>query len=268
MTQIGTFPFGQPITTVKQVEREQKNVFVLGVYGSAVHARWIGPDGKQRIKALAVASEPKIFWTGGGAKDIIGKIHIQKEAGHLEPAGQQYNGPSGRTLKERFLNPLQLSREKIWLCDLIPHSLKNPGQKKALCREYYVREEELHLPKVDWLQAPTCVAEWEKLVNENRRRQIVAEIEEASPDILITLGDKPLRWFTQRYCTKSELKKYGKNKEEYGRIQGEIEIGRCRTKLLPLVHPRQTGRLGTSSKSWSEIHDYWVHNVAPTLNLG
>ena len=36
-----TFPFGQPLKPVQQLNRSPKKAFVLGVYASAVHARWI-----------------------------------------------------------------------------------------------------------------------------------------------------------------------------------------------------------------------------------
>lgn len=65
---IGHFPSGQPILPVRQADRSPKRVFVLGVYASAVHARWISPEGRTRIAALAVASEPEIFWPGLGAE--------------------------------------------------------------------------------------------------------------------------------------------------------------------------------------------------------
>ena len=57
-----SYPFGEKLTPVTQTDRTPKNVFVLGVYASAVHARWYGPNGKIRVRALAVASEPYIFW--------------------------------------------------------------------------------------------------------------------------------------------------------------------------------------------------------------
>ena len=53
---VGTFPFGQPIKRVVQTDRSPKRVFVLGVYASAVHARWCNDRGKQLVRALAVAS--------------------------------------------------------------------------------------------------------------------------------------------------------------------------------------------------------------------
>ena len=51
---VAVFPFGQPLSIVKQEDRTPKEIFVLGVYASAVHARWIGIDGKVKINALAV----------------------------------------------------------------------------------------------------------------------------------------------------------------------------------------------------------------------
>ncbi len=65
------FPFGRPLKRLVQADRSPKKVFVLGVYASAVHARWVGPDNRIKVRALAVASEPYIFWRGEGAADII-----------------------------------------------------------------------------------------------------------------------------------------------------------------------------------------------------
>ena len=82
MTQeIGTFPFGQPIMKVCQSDRTPKKVFILGVYASAVHAKWFDENEKEKVKALAVDSEPEIFWRGENAKEIIEEIKIPKGAG-------------------------------------------------------------------------------------------------------------------------------------------------------------------------------------------
>lgn len=62
---------GEPLPLLVQRERGAKKVFVLDVYASAVHARWFGADGKLLVRALAVASEPVIFWDGSGVDDII-----------------------------------------------------------------------------------------------------------------------------------------------------------------------------------------------------
>ena len=34
------FPFGETVKPLAQLDRTPKKVFVLGVYASAVHARW------------------------------------------------------------------------------------------------------------------------------------------------------------------------------------------------------------------------------------
>ena len=132
MTMIGTFPFGQPVHPVIQQDHTPKKVFVLGVYASAVHAEWIGTDGERRVNALAVASEPYIFWRGDNAEEIIANINIPTALGKLIPAAKNLNGPSGNALDDLFLSPLGITRDDAWLCDLVPHSCLNQKQKKAI----------------------------------------------------------------------------------------------------------------------------------------
>lgn len=97
------YPFGQEVQSLVQQDRTPKKAFVLGVYASAVHARW-KKDGKTICTALAVDSEPRIFWDGNidEAKEIISKIAIPKEVGTLEPAGEHLNGPSAKVLSHYF----------------------------------------------------------------------------------------------------------------------------------------------------------------------
>ena len=80
-----------------QEDRTPKKVFVLGVYASAVHARWMR-NGIVECPALAVASEPRIFWDGNEdeAREIIGRIKIPAGLGTLSPAGKNLNGPSAK----------------------------------------------------------------------------------------------------------------------------------------------------------------------------
>ena len=92
-----------------------------------VHARCIGTDKKTLIRALAVASEPEIFWRDENPKEIIEKILIPVSTGKLVPDDGKLNGPSGVTLDDRYLKPLGLTRSDVWLCDLVPHSCQNGG---------------------------------------------------------------------------------------------------------------------------------------------
>lgn len=65
------FPFGSP-STPRPPRRptEPTELFVLGVYPSALHVHWTPPtwanelQGVKAIGALAVADEPTVFWDG------------------------------------------------------------------------------------------------------------------------------------------------------------------------------------------------------------
>lgn len=253
MQAVGSFPFGQPVLPVLQQDRSVKRVFVLGVYSSAVHARWIGPDGRQLIGAVGVASEPAIFWRGdtAEAQQIIASIKLPEGAGRLAPASAQLNGPSGVALDDCFLAPMGVTREDAWLCDLVPHSCMNPGQAKALAREYEPRASEFGLPAVDWPDLPS------ELCSDSRRQEICDEIAQAEPEVLVTLGDEPLRWFTSQYGSKRRLSDYGRDLADYGRLHPLVINGR-KLELLPLVHPRQAAALGTHSGDWFALHGAWM----------
>ena len=247
------FPFGETVQMVVQQDRTQKRVFVLGVYASAVHARWVLADGSTAVSALAVASEPCIFWRGDGAEEIIGRIEVPPELGGLRPAAPELNGPSGKALDEMFLGPLGVTREAAWLCDLIPHACLNAGQRKAIEREYVPRRCEFRLPEVTVPAVPTSVTD-------ERRREIMAEIAEADPEVVVLLGDRPIRWFLQHFDSRwQRLSDFGEEGGSYGRLHSVCLAGKPRN-VLPLVHPRQAARLGAHSERWSKLHQAWVED--------
>lgn len=233
---------------------------MLGVYASAVHARWIGTDNKIKVKALAVASEPYIFWRGDGADEIIEGIKIPTAFGKLLAADRQYNGPSGIALDDLILNPLGISRDDSWLCDLVPHSCVNPSQLKAIARAYEPLLSENHdLPK------PTVPKVPRRLTDETRRKAILYELIESRAEILILLGDKPIQWFTKSYDPRwKKLSDFLKDGQGYGKLQ-EAQFGGKDIMLLPLAHPRQIAKLGRSSPKWHEVHQAWIDQVARNM---
>jgi uracil-DNA glycosylase len=266
MKSIGTFPFGQPVRAVTQKDRSPKGVFVLGVYASAVHARWIDTSEKTVVRALAVASEPDIFWRGENADSIIQQIDIPKELGKLIPAKPVFNGPSGMALDHLILDPLGLDRQKVWLCDLVPHSCLNSSQRKAIQRAY--------LPTASkyGLAAPTVPPVPTMLTDENRRKAIMNEIIEAEASVLILLGDKPIQWFLSHYDHHwSKLSDFGRDSQTYGQLHNAQIDGR-EIKVLPLAHPRQIAKLGHSSPVWYDVHQKWLKQsaskVAQCLEVG
>jgi uracil-DNA glycosylase len=256
MTVQYTFPFGQPVQQVIQQDRTPKRVFVLGVYASAVHAKWVGPDGKTKIMALAVASEPYIFWRGDNAEEIIANISIPPDLGKLAPAAADLNGPSGTALDDLFLSPLGITRDDAWLCDLVPHSCLNQKQKKAIRREYLPLTEEYDLPEVTLPPVPR------ELTDEVRREAILSEIQEAKPEIIVLLGDLPIRWWLRFYDDSwNALSYFGTSSESYGKLH-ECNISGRKYQVLPLAHPRQAGRLGAHSGDWAELHESWAATLS------
>jgi hypothetical protein len=237
---------------VQQLDRSAKKVFVLGVYASAVHARWIGPDGKDAVKALAVASEPYIFWRGEGAAEIIGRSQVPTWVGTLVPADLQFNGPSGIALDDQILGPLTLDRSDAWLCDLVPHSFVNDQQQKAINRAYMPIAAKFGLPVPSIPPVPT------RLTDDARRQEILDEIKESKAEILILLGDEPIRWFVRHFDSRwrrlSDFRLYGQ--------LHDCQIDGRKMKLLPVAHPRQVARLGRSSRTWFETHQKWSSGEA------
>lgn len=251
---IGVFPFGEEVRLVEQLHvRKTRRIVVLGVYASAVHATWLDTQGKTRVRALAVASEPCIFWRGEGAEEIIAGISIPPELGSLKPAASNLNGPSGVILDSHFLNALGHDRSDAWLCDLVPHSCVNAGQARAIQREYEPLMQEYGLAEPTVPQVPS------RLADDARQRSILNELFQSGADVLIMLGDEPLRWFANPMsgCAKS-LKSFGETADTYGRLH-DIRIEGKPFNLLPLVHPHQAGRLGAHSAKWASLHEAWMN---------
>ena len=256
MITIGVFPFGQPVQEVSQADHTQKRVFVLGVYASAVHARWVGEDNKTIVNALAVASEPTIFWRGDNAATIIQKIAVPQKLGKLVPANQQYNGPSGVALDDLILKPLGLSRTDAWLCDLVPHSCVNPAQRKAIKRAYFPVAQKHGLPEPTVPPVPTA------LTDEKRRGAICDELQESGANTLILLGDKPIQWFLAHFDPRwKRLADFMRNGQPYGK-PCKTQINGRQMEIIPLAHPRQIAKLGQSSHVWYDRHQDWVNKYA------
>lgn len=248
---IGYFPFGESIKDVVQTDTGPKSVFVLGVYSSAVHARWVGPDGKQRIAALAVANEPSIFWRGDGADEVISTISVPPGAGRLEPARAALNGPSGVALDELFLAPLGFARADAWLCDLVPHSCMNLSQQAAINRAY------LPVAAAFGLASATAPPVPRELASPSRVASILAELEASDAETVVLLGDQPIRWFLNSFDrSRRNLRAFGTGATEYGQPR-HVRIGSRDRRVIALVHPRQAAGLGTASMEWKSIHDSW-----------
>lgn len=253
-----TFPFGQKVHLVEQTDRTPKKLFVLGVYASAVHAAWISRTGRTIVRALAVASEPSIFWRGENAEDIVSRISIPTDLGALKAAGENYNGPSGKTLDQHFLEPLGIDRDQAWLCDLLPHTCLNDGQFDAIQKKYNPKRSKYSLPPVTIPRVPTQFAD------DNRRQEILSEIRLADPKIIILLGNQPMKWFLGAFSKHRRLSEFGTSSNSYGKVH-PINVDGKLYNFLPLVHPRQAGALSSHSVGWKSAHRTWTNNRAKDI---
>lgn len=250
------FPFGQELKKVVQEDRNPKKVFVLGVYASAVHAKWLDDSGKQICPALAVASEPCIFWDGNEeqAKEIISKINVPEGAGTLVPAAGMYNGPSARVLDENILKPLGFTRADSWLCDLMPESRMNDGQKKVIAEKYEPIREKYNLNEVTIPERRT------NFYSADRCNEITEELIESKADTLILLGDEPIRDYLARVAGVN-FKNLQEYSDEYGYAASNkkciINIADKDIEVIAVTHPRNIGKLGAYSKEWHEAHKAW-----------
>ncbi|MFB3880990.1 MAG: uracil-DNA glycosylase family protein [Armatimonadota bacterium] len=209
------------------------------------------------MKALAVASEPYIFWRGENVGAIVREIPIPEQLGMLEPADPALNGPTGIALDEWILGPLGLKREDAWLCDLVPHSCMNSRQRAAIARAYQPAVNSYGLP------APSVPGVPRRLATECRRQQILAEIESSEAGTLVLLGDQPIQWFLSHYDGRwHRLRDFGTDSQTYG-VLHHVHLGTKTLGILPLAHPRQIARLGPASGRWYDLHQAWVRRTGP-----
>jgi hypothetical protein len=246
------FPFGRPLENTPPqkaaASARKAKAFVVGVYASAVHARWIGPDGKEACKALAVSSEPCSFWDGTGADAIIADIQktVSSDMGRLEVPARQFNGSSGTTLLEMYLGPLGLTPAECWITDLHDRYFLSPGNEKAVARYEKLREEvRSTVPPAVLPQRPVRV-----VPTQERLTRLRGELRESGARLIITLGNEPIRPLLGNRARKLSLDGYG--------VPDELEMFGQRVRVLKLCHPRQAGGLGTSSESWAGAHASWA----------
>lgn len=257
------FPFGEQLHPVVQEDKSPKKAFVLGVYASAVHARW-EKNGQVICPALAVASEPRIFWDGNlsEAKSIIEKINIPSECGSLKPSDSRFNGPSAKILDKNILAPLGLNRQDVWLCDLLPEARLNSNQINRILKSYDPLKAQYGLNEVTVPPRPKDGED--SFCNAERAKEVTKELLASQANLLILLGDIPFKKYLTRVGENLSL---GNSLDEYARQYGYGHVsqvlidGKCFS-LLPLAHPRQIGGLGSYNQKWRDLHAAWEKEIA------
>lgn len=150
---------------------------------------------------------------------------------------------------------MDFTRNDAWLCDLLPETRLNDNQAEAIKREYEPIRERYGLNPVTIPEVPT------KFCDENRCKEILAELEESKAELLILLGDYPIKQFFNSVADKkyTDLQAYV-DKVGYGTKSKAIINGK-EIEVLPLAHPRQIGGLGNHSGKWYQTHSDWVKQI-------
>jgi hypothetical protein len=141
----------------------------------------------------------------------------------------------------------------------VPYSCLNPKQNGAIQRAYEPRRTALALPEVNLPRVPR------RFADDARRGAVLREIDEANPEVLMLLGDQPVRAFLASFDSRwKKLADFGATADTYGRLH-EVSLTSRRLKVLPLAHPRQASGLGAHSESWRSLHTSWKRDRAPGL---
>ena len=98
-------------------------------------------------------------------------------------------------------------------------------------------------------------------IDDSRMEEIADEIKKSKAKYLITLGNEPLVNFVKEY--NPDIKPLDL-KEQYGLVN-DIRIDGFPIRLIPLVHPRQAGKLNHYSKEWNKKHNDWISTDAEKL---
>ena len=118
-----------------------------------------------------------------------------------------------------------------------------------------------NLPQVTLPPVPSVLAD------HTRRQAIADELRQSEADTLILLGDEPIKWFLNHFDNRYQrLSDFGETPDTYGQLH-PVTLDERELKVLPLVHPREAGRLGSHSAKWSGLHESWIAAVARGLTL-
>ena len=246
------YPFGEISHPLSQEDRSPKKVFVLGVYASAVRARWVR-NGEVICGALPVADEPRLFWDGNEdeEKEIIGRIAIPGELGALEPLGNRVNGPSAKVLDEDILEPLGFTRDDAWLCDCLNEARLYPGEAKDIRDHYNPLIKDYDLNDVTIRKRPVVFCD------DMRSREICEEIIESQAELLILLGDIAIGQFLHK-AAKVPYRSLEDYCEEFGYgVRSQVTLRGKQIEVLPVAHPRQIGVFGAYNEKWHQAHMEW-----------
>lgn len=248
---MGIFPFGRPATDrPPRVPAGDADLFVLGVYPSALHVRWQRPNGAVHVQALAVDDEPEVFWDGADGAERVRRwseqVGWQPSWGRVSSSG---NGTSGRAVNEDVLVPLGTRLDRCYLTDCLPRYHVKYGrgsQGDAMTERYAGFADALGLPTFSLPRRPTRSALVRQAIVENGDA-LREQLSRSGADVVVTLGEEAADVF----AAIADIERVVLQRDEtYGR-ERRLPPGRNVRAWIPLKHP------GMRASQWKARHDDW-----------
>lgn len=268
--QSDVFPFGAVSRRrPPRVPTGETRVFVLGVYPSALHVRWILPAwaqqefGRTHVSSLAVDVEPKVFWEGADppASTLVQQWEKRyfpgddpNTFGTVQPG---HNGSSGFNVANEILAKFGWRLDDVWLTDASNRFYvkkgpgKKPGQADVIHTVYNPFAQQVGLPQASLPPRPTPAALVGTAVKEEGSR-LVQEWLQATAPILITLGEEA-RQVAAALAEDSEgppRQPLRSHDPQYGH-PGRIAIAGHDARWMALTHP------GNRSQTWTSARQAW-----------
>jgi hypothetical protein len=258
---MATFPFGRAATRRPPRRPDgPADLFVLGVYPSALHVRWRRPDGVV-MGALAVDDEPTVFWDGNDAKQHIARwrtdIAWQDDWGTATLAGG--NGSSGRILIDQILTPLRTVPERTYFTDCLPYYFVKAGADSQGQRidEVYQPFALTHgLPAAN-LPARPSERELVSRTVLHEADTLRHQLQESGTDHIVTLGQEAADVFA---AVSGAPPVHLRPDATYGLPRTAVIDGR-RLTWLALTHP------GNRILIWRTRHTQWSAGCRPESSV-
>jgi uracil-DNA glycosylase len=258
--------FGKPVSPSKPRADGPRDVFILGVYPSALHVRWQVPGRARPVQAVAVDSEPEPFWTGHDegcqVERWLREISFRSSWGQVEPCGR-LNGSSGVWVDEMILSPLGINRSDAWITDCIDTYFESADAATRLAEPEIV-----NAIMTNGIPAPNHRAHPSENdivreaigVHSNRLR---AELVAARPRMVVTLGNAALRVVAELGGAGHIPRKLSPVGELYGKpLEGRIED--LKFEWLPFAHPASPAPYQRAHQKWAAARDATAQQgVAP-----
>ena len=239
------YPFGRPVTRRPPSAHEQRALFVLGAYPSALHVEWRPPAGGKLGRALPIDDEPEPFWNGEDASDRLAawisstRLDPDRDGTFRIPSG--LNGPSGAWVDRNVLTPLGQSRATTWITDCLDTYRMSTGVEARIADTY----DNGTRPGARLLPHPSESAVVAEALNEHHSR-LLDELDLCRPTVVVTLGNAAARVFSELVGVpqrKLTVAGYGQRVEVA--VNGSAAI------WLPLAHPAAPPRYQMTHELWA-----------------